>query len=343
MILDTIWGWFSKDLAIDLGTANTLVYIRGKGVVIDEPSVVAVQETGRGYKRVLAVGKTARRMVGRTPGAVSAIRPLKDGVIADFEVAQKMLEYFIRKVHDRRSFIRPRIVISVPIGITEVEKRAVRESAEGAGAREVYLIEETMSAAIGAGVSVTEPIGNMIIDIGGGTTGIAVVSLSGIVVSKSIKIGGDKLDEAIMQYLKRNHDMLVGERTAEEIKKKLGIVAGEGDMASMQVKGRDMRRGVPRTIDITTEQVKEALREPVQLIIESIDQILERTPPELAADLVDRGIVLTGGGAMLGNLGQLIQEDTGLSVRVAEDPLKCVVLGSGKALDDLYLLKEISL
>lgn len=343
MILDTIWGWFSKDLAIDLGTANTLVYIRGKGVVIDEPSVVAVQETGRGYKRVLAVGKTARRMVGRTPGAVSAIRPLKDGVIADFEVAQKMLEYFIRKVHDRRSFIRPRIVISVPIGITEVEKRAVRESAEGAGAREVYLIEETMSAAIGAGVSVTEPIGNMIIDIGGGTTGIAVVSLSGIVVSKSIKIGGDKLDEAIMQYLKRNHDMLVGERTAEEIKKKLGIVAGERDMTSMQVKGRDMRRGVPRTIDITTEQVKEALREPVQLIIESIDQILERTPPELAADLVDRGIVLTGGGAMLGNLGQLIQEDTGLSVRVAEDPLKCVVLGSGKALDDLYLLKEISL
>jgi rod shape-determining protein MreB len=344
MLFDSIMGMFSNDLAVDLGTANTLVYVRGKGIVGNEPSVVAVQEELRGPKKILAVGKEAKDMVGRTPGSIMAIRPLKDGVIADFDVAQKMLEYFIRKTHNnRKSFVRPRIIVSVPIGITEVEKRAVKESAEAAGAREVYLMEETMSAALGAGMPVTEPTGNMVVDIGGGTTGVAVISLAGIVVSKSVRVGGDKLDEAIMQYVKRNYNMLIGERTAEEIKIKLAQLYGNGDIKTMQVKGRDLRAGVPKTIDITSDEVREALSEPIGVIVEAIKQTLERTPPELAADIVDNGIMLTGGGALLGGLDKLLMQETGLPVAVAEDPLSCVVYGSGKALDELDLLKEVSL
>ncbi len=344
MLFDSIMGLFSNDLAVDLGTANTLVYVKGKGIVGNEPSVVAVQEELRGPKRILAVGKEAKDMVGRTPGSIMAIRPLKDGVIADFDVAQKMLEYFIRKTHNnRKSFVRPRIIVSVPIGITEVEKRAVKESAEAAGAREVYLMEETMSAALGAGMPITEPTGNMVVDIGGGTTGVAVISLAGIVVSKSVRVGGDKLDEAIMQYVKRNYNMLIGERTAEEVKIKLAQLYGNGEIKTMQVKGRDLRAGVPKTIDITSDEVREAMSEPVGVIVEAIKQTLERTPPELAADIVDNGIMLTGGGALLGGLDKLLMQETGLPVSVAEDPLSCVVYGSGKALDELDLLKEVSL
>jgi len=344
MLFDSIMGLFSNDLAVDLGTANTLVYVKGKGIVGNEPSVVAVQEGLRGQKKILAVGKEAKDMVGRTPGSIRAIRPLKDGVIADFDVAQKMLEYFIRKTHNnRKSFVRPRIIVSVPIGVTEVEKRAVKESAEAAGAREVYLMEETMSAALGAGMPITEPTGNMVVDIGGGTTGVAVISLAGIVVSKSVRVGGDKLDEAIMQYVKRNYNMLIGERTAEEVKIKLAQLYGNGEIKTMQVKGRDLRAGVPKTIDITSDEVREAMSEPVGVIVEAIKQTLERTPPELAADIVDNGIMLTGGGALLGGLDKLLMQETGLPVSVAEDPLSCVVYGSGKALDELDLLKEVSL
>lgn len=344
MLFDSIIGLFSNDLAVDLGTANTLVYVKGKGIVGNEPSVVAVQEGLRGPNKILAVGKEAKDMVGRTPGSIRAIRPLKDGVIADFDVAQKMLEYFIRKTHNnRKSFVRPRIIVSVPIGVTEVEKRAVKESAEAAGAREVYLMEETMSAALGAGMPITEPTGNMVVDIGGGTTGVAVISLAGIVVSKSVRVGGDKLDEAIMQYVKRNYNMLIGERTAEEVKIKLAQLYGNGEIKTMQVKGRDLRAGVPKTIDITSDEVREAMSEPVGVIVEAIKQTLERTPPELAADIVDNGIMLTGGGALLGGLDKLLMQETGLPVSVAEDPLSCVVYGSGKALDELDLLKEVSL
>ncbi len=344
MLFDSIMGMFSNDLAVDLGTANTLVYVKGKGIVGNEPSVVAVQEELRGPKKILAVGKEAKDMVGRTPGSIMAIRPLKDGVIADFDVAQKMLEYFIRKTHNnRKSFVRPRIIVSVPIGITEVEKRAVKESAEAAGAREVYLMEETMSAALGAGMPITEPTGNMVVDIGGGTTGVAVISLAGIVVSKSVRVGGDKLDEAIMQYVKRNYNMLIGERTAEEVKIKLAQLFGNGEIKTMQVKGRDLRAGVPKTIDITSDEVREAMSEPIGVVVEAIKQTLERTPPELAADIVDNGIMLTGGGALLGGLDKLLMQETGLPVSVAEDPLSCVVYGSGKALDELDLLKEVSL
>lgn len=343
MIFDTIMGWFSNDLAVDLGTANTLVYVKGKGIVANEPSVVAIQEDGRGAKRILAVGKEAKEMVGRTPGSIRAIRPLKEGVIADFEVAQKMIGYFIRRTHNnRKSFVRPRIIVSVPIGITEVEKRAVKESAEAAGAREVYLIEETMAAALGAGMPVTEPAGNMVVDIGGGTTGVAVISLAGIVVSKSVRVGGDKMDESILQYVKRTYNMLIGERTAEEVKIKLGTAVGGGEIGVMKVKGRDLRAGVPKTIEISSEEVREAMTEPINTIVEAIKQTLERTPPELAADIVDNGIMLTGGGALLGGLDVLIREETGLPVTVADDPLSCVVLGSGKALDELDLLKEVS-
>jgi rod shape-determining protein MreB len=327
-----------------LGTANTLVYVKGKGIVANEPSVVAIQDHDGRSKRILAVGKEAKDMVGRTPGSIKAIRPLKEGVIADFDVAQKMLEYFIRKTHNnRKSFVRPRIIVSVPIGITEVEKRAVRESAEAAGAREVYLIEETMAAALGAGMAVTEPGGNMVVDIGGGTTGVAVISLAGIVVSKSVKIGGDRLDESITQYVKSNYSMLIGERTAEMVKIRLGKAMGNGDVGSMNVKGRDLRAGIPKTVEITSEEVREALSGPLNSIVEAIKQTLERTPPELAADIVDNGIVLTGGGALLGGLDTLINDATGLPVTVAEDPLTCVVLGSGRALDELDLLKEVSL
>lgn len=343
MIINSILGLFSNDLAVDLGTANTLVYLKGKGIVANEPSVVAVQEDTRGQKKILAVGKEAYEMVGRTPGSIKAIRPLRDGVIADFDVAQKMLEYFIRKTHNnRKSLVRPRIIVSVPIGITEVEKRAVKESAEAAGAREVYLIEETMSAALGAGMPVTEPAGNMVVDIGGGTTGVAVISLAGIVVSKSVKVGGDKLNESILQYVKRNYNMLIGERTAEDVKKTLGKSLANGDVGVMQVKGRDLRSGIPMIIEITSDEVKEALAEPIGVIVEAIKQTLERTPPELAADIVDTGIMLAGGGALLGGLDALIREETGLPIKIADDPLTCVVLGSGKALTKIDILKEIS-
>lgn len=349
MILSSILGLFSNDLAIDLGTANTLVYIKGQGVVANEPSVVAVQDKGKGQKKTLAVGREAYEMVGRTPNSIKAIRPLRDGVIADFETAQKMIEYFIRKTHNnRKSLVRPRIVISVPIGITEVEKRAVRESAEAAGAREVFLIEETVSAALGSGVPVTEPEGRMVVDIGGGTTGIAIIALAEIVVSTSIKVGGDKLNESIVQYVKRNNNMNIGERMAENVKKRVGTAmpAEEGKVAgikSIKVKGRDIRTGNPSMLELDQNAVREAMIETIGSIIEAIKQTLERTPPELAADILDSGIILAGGGALLSRLDELITVETGVPVIVADNPLQCVVLGSGRALDKIDLLREVSI
>ncbi|MBI5298866.1 MAG: rod shape-determining protein [Deltaproteobacteria bacterium] len=342
MFLDSIFGFFSNDLAIDLGTANTLVYLKGKGIIANEPSVVAVQKDIRGIKRVLAVGREAKEMLGRTAGLIEAIRPMKDGVIADFEVTEAMLRYFIRKAHNRKTLIRPRIMICIPFGITEVEKRAVRESAESAGAREVYLIEEPMAAAIGAGLPITEPSGNMVVDIGGGTTEVAVISLAGIVFSKSIRVAGDKMDEAIIQYMKRKYNLLIGERTAEAIKIQIGTAYPNGEITTMEIKGRDLVAGVPKTLTIHSEEVREAIMEPINAIVEAVKITLERTPPELAADIVDKGIVLTGGGALLRNLDILLREETGLPVTVAEDPLCCVVLGTGKALDQLDVLKGLT-
>jgi rod shape-determining protein MreB len=342
MILDPIIGLFSNDLAIDLGTANTLVYVKGKGIVASEPSVVAVQTDKRGIKRVLAVGREAKEMLGRTPGSIEAIRPMKDGVIADFEVTEAMLRYFIRKAHNRKNLIRPRMIICIPYGITEVEKRAVRESAESAGAREVFLIEEPMAAAVGAGLPIMEPTGNMIVDIGGGTTEVAVISLGGIVFSKSIRIAGDKMDEAVVHYLKRKYNMLIGERTAEFIKIQIGTAYPNGEIKTMEVKGRDLVMGVPKTFAVNCEEIREAIMEPVNAIVEAIKITLERTLPELAADIVDRGIVLSGGGALLSNLDVLIREETGLPVTVADDPLTSVVLGSGVALDKLDHYKGIA-
>ncbi len=338
-----MFGLFSNDLAIDLGTANTLIYVKGKGIVLNEPSVVAVRRDERGIKRVLAVGEEAKRMLGRTPGNIMAIRPLKDGVIADFEVTEVMLRYFIRKVHNnRRSLLRPRVVIGVPYGITEVEKRAVRESAESAGARAVYIIEEPMASAIGAGLPIHEATGNMIVDIGGGTTEVAVISLSGIVISNSIRIAGDKMDEAILQYMKRKFNLLIGESTAEQIKIQIGTTCPSGENRKMEVKGRDLVAGVPKTVEITEADVKEALTEPVNAIVEAVKLTLERTPPELAADIVERGIVLAGGGALLRNLDVLLREETGLPVVIAENPLSCVVLGAGKLLDEIELLQRVA-
>jgi rod shape-determining protein MreB len=343
MFLDPILGIFSNDLAIDLGTANTLVYVKGKGIVLSEPSVVAVRKDGKGYNKVLAVGKEAKLMLGRTPGNIIAIRPLKDGVIADFEVTEAMLRHFIRKVHNRRTLIRPRIIIAVPSGITQVEKRAVRESAESAGAREVYLIEEPMAAAIGAGLPITEPISNMVVDIGGGTTEVAVISLAGIVFSKSVRVGGDKIDEAILQYVKRKYNLLIGERTAEVIKTTIGTAFPEEEPESIEVKGRDLVSGIPKTLTIDSEEVRLAISEQVDTIIDAVKVALEQTPPELAADIVDRGIFLTGGGALLKNLDVLLREETGLPITIAEDPLSAVVLGSGKILENIELLKEVSI
>lgn len=341
-MLDFILGLFSNDLAVDIGTANTLVYVKGKGIVANEPSVVAVQEGYGDDKKILAVGTEAKNMVGRTPGRIKAIRPLKEGVIADFDIAQSMLKHFVKQTHDRKKLVRPRIIISVPIGITEVEKRAVRESAQAAGAREVYLIEETLSGAIGAGLNISEPTGNMVVDIGGGTTSVAVISLAGIVVSKSVKAGGYRFDNSILQYLKRNYNILIGERTAEDVKIKLGDSITSDEPAKLQVKGRDLRTGRPVTIEITSQEVREAVAEPTSEIIEAIKETLERTPPELSADIVDTGIMLTGGGALLGGLCELIGEETGLTVNIADDPLTCVVLGSGKALSQLDMLKRVS-
>ena len=342
-IFNAIWGMFSNDLAIDLGTANTLVYMKGKGIVVSEPSVVAVKTGAAGQRKVLAVGTDAKEMLGRTPGSIVAIRPMKDGVIADFDYTEEMLRYFIRKVHNRKNLVRPRIVICVPSGITQVEKRAVRESAESAGAREVYLIEEPMAAAIGAGLPITEASGNMIVDIGGGTTEVAVISLAGIVYSQSVRIGGDKLDEAIVQYMKRKYNLLIGERTAEAVKIGIGnVYAANDEQSKMEVKGRDLVSGIPKTLEINSDEIREAMSEPVNTIIEAVRITLERTPPELAADILDKGIVLAGGGAYLKNLDVLLREETGLPVVVAEDPLSCVVLGSGAVLDQLDLLRQVA-
>ncbi len=342
-IFDAFLGLFSNDLAIDLGTANTLVFMRGKGIVVSEPSVVAVQTGAAGQRRVLAVGKDAKEMLGRTPGSIVAIRPMKDGVIADFDYAEEMLRYFIRKVHNRKNLVRPRIVICVPSGITQVEKRAVRESAESAGAREVYLIEEPMAAAIGAGLPITEASGNLIVDIGGGTTEVAVISLAGIVHAQSVRVGGDKLDEAIVQYIKRKYNLLIGERTAEQVKIGIGNVYSTGDdTITMEVKGRDLVSGIPKTLEVNSDEIREAMSEPISTIIEAVRISLERTPPELAADIVDKGIILAGGGAYLKNIDLLLREETGLPVLIAEDPLSCVVLGSGAVLDQLDLLKRVS-
>jgi rod shape-determining protein MreB len=342
-MFDWLYDLFSNDLAIDLGTANTLIYVKGKGIVSCEPSVVAVQKDARGSRRVLAVGKDAKEMLGRTPGSIVAIRPMKDGVIADFEITEAMLRYFIQKAHNRRALVRPRIIICVPYGITEVEKRAVRESAEAASAREVYLIEEPMAAAIGAGLPITEPSGNMIVDIGGGTTEVAVISLAGIVYSKSVKIGGDKMDEAIINHIKRKFNLLTGERTAENIKCSIGNAWPTDEVMTMEVKGRDLVSGIPKTVTINSDEVREALSEPLNAIVDAVRRALEGTPPELAADIVDRGIVIAGGGALLRNIDVLLREETGLPVTIAEDPLSAVVLGSGHALDSLTLLRGVAL
>ena len=342
MLFNSILGLFSNDLAIDLGTANTLVFVRGQGIVCNEPSVVAVQKDAKGGRRVLAVGAEAKRMLGRTPGNITAIRPLKDGVIADFEITEAMLRYFIQKIHKRKTLVRPRIIICVPFGVTEVEKRAVRESAESAGAREVYLVEEPMAAAIGAGLPITEPTGNMIVDIGGGTTEVAVISLAGIVFSKSVRVGGDKMDEAIVQYIKRKYNLLVGERTAELIKITISSAYPGNEVQTMEIKGRDLVAGVPKTVEISDEEIRDSLLEPINQIVEAVRIALERTPPELASDIVDKGIVLAGGGALLRNLDVLLREETGLPVMLADDPLTAVVMGAGKVLDELSLLRDIT-
>jgi len=342
MFFDRFWGLLSNDLAIDLGTATTLVYVRGQGIVVNEPSVVAIRKDHQGAKKILAVGNEAKKMLGRTPANIVAIRPIKDGVIADFEITEAMLSYFIKVVHKRKSFVRPRVIVSVPSGITPVEKRAVRESAELAGAREIYLIEEPMAAAIGAGLPVSEPIGNMIVDIGGGTTEVAVISLSGIVYSQSVRVAGDKMDEAIVQYVKRKYNMLIGERTAELIKITIGTAYPEKEIKTVDIKGRDLVTGIPKTLEISSEEVMQAIAEPVNAILNAVKIALERTPPELAADIVDRGIVLAGGGALLKNLDKLLREETGLPIIVAESPLTAVVLGAGKALEELDLLREIA-
>jgi len=344
MIFDKLFGYFSSDLAIDLGTANTLIYAKGRGIVVREPSVVAIQKENNREKRVLAVGNEAKEMLGRTPGGIQAIRPMKDGVIADFDVTEQMIGYFIMRAHNHKMFVHPRIVICVPYGITEVEKRAVRESAEGAGAREVYLIEEPMAAAIGAGLPITQPSGNMVVDIGGGTSEIAIISLAGIVHAVSVRVGGDKMDEAIAQHLKNKYSLLIGERTAEQIKCTIGMAdcPPDEERLTMNIKGRDQGTGLPRSVEINSDEIMEALSGPVSQIVQGVKSALEQTPPELAADIMEKGIVLTGGGALLRNLDILIREETKLPVLIADDPLTCVVRGSGEVLDQIDLLREIT-
>jgi rod shape-determining protein MreB len=341
-MLSRIMGALSADMAIDLGTANTLVYVQGRDIVLNEPSVVAIAES-RGKKRVLAVGNEAKQMLGRTPGNIQAIRPLRDGVIADFEVAEEMIKEFIRKVHNRRSFYSPQIVVCVPSGSTAVERRAIQESAESAGARRVWLIEEPMAAAIGAGLPVTEPTGSMVVDIGGGTTEVAVLSLGGIVYARSARVGGDMMDEAIIGYIRRNHNLLVGESSAERIKKEIGSACPpeDGEGRTMEIKGRDLMNGVPKEIIITERQIAESLAEPISAIIDAVKVALEHTAPELAADIVDKGIVLTGGGALLGNLDYVLRHATGLPVSIADDPLTCVARGTGRSLEEFKKLKDV--
>ena len=344
LLFDFILGKFSNDLAIDLGTANTLVYVKGKGIVLNEPSVVAVHKNERGDKKVLAVGTEAKKMLGRTPGNIDAIRPLREGVIADFDITEAMLRHFILSVHNRRTLVRPRIIVSIPSGITQVERRAVRETVESAGAREIYLIEEPMAAAIGAGLPVTEPTSSMIVDIGGGTTEVAVISLAGIVYSKSVRIAGDRIDDDIVQYMKHKYSLLIGEHTGEVIKMTIGNAYPDADqrIRTMEVKGRDLISGIPKTIEINSDEVREAISESVSLIVDAIKDALENTPPELAGDIVDRGIVLSGGGALLRNIDLTIKEETGLPTTIADDPLSTVARGAGIALDNIDILKEIT-
>jgi rod shape-determining protein MreB len=333
-------SFLSSDLAIDLGTANTLVYAKNKGIVVSEPSIVAVNRvTGK----VEAVGKDAKEMLGRTPGNIVIIRPMKDGVIADFEITEKMLSHFIRKAHNRNTMVRPRIVIGIPSEVTQVEKRAVKDSALKAKASEVYLVDQAMAAAIGAGLPITEPSGNMVVDIGGGTTDIAVISLAGIVYSKSVRVAGNEMDEAVVQYIKKKYNLLIGERTSEQIKLEIGSAFPLDEPMTMEIKGRDLIEGIPKTLTITDAEIREALAEPISVIVNAVRVALERTPPELSADIVDRGIVLTGGGSLLKNLDRLLREETGLPVSVAEDPLSSVVLGTGKMLSDFDLLRKICL
>ena len=339
-MLPSLLRYFSKDLAIDLGTANTLVFARNQGIVVREPSVVVINTL---TNRIEAVGGEAKQMLGRTPGNIQSIRPMKDGVIADFEVTEKMLEYFIKKAHGRKMYVHPRIIIGVPSEITQVEKRAVKDSAMRAGASEVYLVEQAMMAAIGAGLPITEPSGNMIVDIGGGTTDVAVISLAGTVYSRSVRIAGNEMDEAIIQYLKRKYNLLIGERTAEQIKIEIGSAYPLKEELKMEIKGRDLVEGVPKTLTITDSEVREALAEPVATIVEAVRMALERTPPELSADIVDRGIVLGGGGALLRNLDQRLRDETGLPVVAAEDPLASVVLGTGRLLSEFDLLRKVSI
>ena len=339
-LADGVFAWFSNDLAIDLGTANTLVYLKGKGIIINEPSVVAIDKK---TNKVLAVGSDAKRMLGRTPGNIVATRPMKDGVIADFEVAEKMLKHFITKAHNRSTFVRPRIVISVPSRITQVEQRAVRESAELAGAREVYLVEEPIAAAIGAGLPIADPSGNMVVDIGGGTTDVAVISLAGIVYSQSVKMGGDKMDEAILQHIKRKYNLYIGELVSEQVKFEIGSAYPLEERKTFVVKGRDLVTGIPKTLVMDDAEIREALADPISAIVNAIKVTLENTPPELAGDIIDRGIILTGGGSLLQGMDTRLREETNLPIILVESPLTTVVLGTGKVLDELDLLNKVSI